>query len=100
MSIVARMVSRFAILGLLAGTVAMVVFMPSREQIGSELDHVAGWFRPGVAQPAERHGLGPAKRRWIEQLKEVRSGPARNQQQSSGESQTRRQPVAEFGRTS
>lgn len=100
MSIVARFVSRFVILGLMAGTVAMVVFMPTREQIGSAVDQVTGWFRPGATQSAEKHGLGPGKRRLIEQLKQAQSARARNQQQSSGESQTRRQPVVGFGRTS
>lgn len=100
MSIVVRMVSRFAILGLLAGTVAMVMFMPSKEQIGSAVNQVSGWFKPGVSQPVERHGLGPAKQRWMEQLKQAQSERARNRQQSAGESQTRRQPVAGFGETS
>lgn len=100
MSMVARIVSRFVILGLLAGTVAMVVYLPSREQIGSAVDQVTGWFRPGMLQLSEKHGLGPAKRRWIEQLKHVRSAGSRNHQQGLREGQPRRQPVAGFGQTS
>ncbi len=100
MSLVARIVSRFMILGLLAGTVAMVVYLPTKEQIGSAVEQVGGWFRPGGPQPAERHGLGPAKRRWIEQLKEAQSGRFRHYEQGSAENRARRRPVAGFGETS
>ena len=101
MSIVRRIGSRFVILGLLAGTVAMVAYLPTGEQIGSAVERVARWIRPGETKVVQRHGLGPAKRRLMEQFIEAKTGRIPlEQRQVSGDGRARREPVAGFGGTS
>lgn len=100
MSIVARIGSRFLLLGLLIGTVAMVVYMPSGEQIGLAVDQVTGWVWPGGPKPVERRGLGPAKQRWFSHLKEYRSARrSPDLQSSSVDRKSPREPVVGFGPT-
>ena len=72
MSRVSRVVHQFLLFLVLACGVAVVAFVPSREQIGLTVERLAAWWSPPKPGSIQRARLGPAKRGYFERIAAAR----------------------------